>query len=717
MKPEEKRLLAQLARHYGIQTSYKDAQGRRQMASSKTLGAILEAMGVQPETVRLKEQLDQARLLEWNEMLEPVCLAWQKENNHFRLRLPGASPSGRLECLIQLENGGERKWQVRLDRLAPVRKGRLDRKEFQAWAVPLPGKLPLGYHTLEARAGAREARSMLISAPPSAFAEPLEKRWGLFVPLYALHSKRAWGAGDYTSLHELFEWMRENGGSVAATLPLLPAFLDRPFEPSPYSPVSRLFWNEFYLDIERLPELEHCQPARNLLAAEDFQKILQRSRKNPLVDYAAVWKAKRRALELLAADFFSGTHSPSARHRNNPRPTSKMARLSALREALKNNPGLENYARFRAAMEKTQKPWNQWPERLRQGNLEEGDYLESTRQFFLYAQWNAGLQMAEASRAIREKGGRLYLDLPLGVHPDGYDVWKERRAFVLEASGGAPPDAVFTQGQDWGFAPLHPQEIRRQHYKHFLDYLRHHFSQAGILRIDHVMGLHRLFWVPKGAAPREGAYVSYPADELYAILSLESHRHGAMVVGENLGTVPPEVNRMMQRRQVGELFVGEYEFKPGSRRVLRPAPRDCIASLNTHDMPPFQAYWLGHDVDDLVDLGLYSPRQGREKKKEREIFRRAWIRLLQKQGLLDQRETPPFQAVLRASLDFFNRSPARVHLVNLEDLWGETQPQNVPGTTNERINWRRKIKFRMEQLRQMTDLLSKLNGSRARKEK
>jgi 4-alpha-glucanotransferase len=198
----------------------------------------------------------------------------------------------------------------------------------------------------------------------------------------------------------------------------------------------------------------------------------------------------------------------------------------------------------------------------------------------------------------------LYLDMPLGAHGDGYDVWRYRELFALGASGGAPPDPVFTQGQDWGFAPVHPQRSRERGHAYLRAYLRHHLRHAGMLRIDHVMGLHRLYWVPRGQPASQGAYVTYPAEEVYAMLSIESHRHQAVIVGEDLGTVPPEVSRSLKRHAVGGMFVAQYEFCLPPKPVLRPVPRNVVASLNTHDMPPFHAYWRGLDIEDRRALGL-----------------------------------------------------------------------------------------------------------------
>src|SRR3990172_6909058 len=230
------------------------------------------------------------------------------------------------------------------------------------------------------------------------------------------------------------------------------------------------------------------------------------------------------------------------------------------------HPEVEDYARFRATGERQRAPWPSWSRPLCDGVLTEGDYDERARRYHLYVQWVAREQIRVLSEHSRRAGVNLYLDLPLGVHPHSYDVWREREAFVLGVSGGAPPDVVFTQGQDWGFPPLHPEAIREQGYRYVIAYLRHQLQHTTLLRIDHVMGLHRLFWIPKGLEARDGVCVRYPAEELYAIFCLESHRHRASIVGENLGTVPAYVNSAMARHNLHRMYVLQYELDPGPNK-------------------------------------------------------------------------------------------------------------------------------------------------------
>jgi 4-alpha-glucanotransferase len=304
----------------------------------------------------------------------------------------------------------------------------------------------------------------------------------------------------------------------------------------------------------------------------------------------------------------------------------------------------------------------------------------------------------------------MYLDLPLGVHPDGYDVWRERSAFAAEVAGGCPPDIVFPRGQNWGFAPLHPQGIRAQGYRYVRAFVRHQMQLAGILRIDHMPSFHRVFWIPRGMEARDGVFVRYPAEELYALFCLESHRHRTLLVGEDLGTVPPDVPAAMARHRLHRMYVIQYEAKPEPERALPAVPAEAIASVNTHDMPPFAAYWERRDARQRLDLGLLREDQFQQEWAQRELMRRALEQFLRERGLLD--ETAGVAEVYEACLRFLAEGPARMVLVNLEDLWLEVEEQNVPSTSAECPNWRRKARFALEEIMRLPEvgkLLEEMN--------
>jgi 4-alpha-glucanotransferase len=686
--------LRQLAGLYGVQTAYYDTRGRRQQAEPEALCITLRLLGAPIATYAdIPAALRERRQALWQRGVEPVVLAWDGQAARMELRLPAAGATGSLSYHLQTEAGDVQRWDDALTTLPTLQAVDVEGTSYLAKQLALPQALPLGYHRLTLETRNQRFETRLIAAPQKAYAPPADtaKAWGVFLPPYAAHSAQSWGAGDFSDLETLASWLAAHGGSVIATLPLLSGFLSDPFDPSPYSPASRLFWNELYIDVTRAPGLAACPAAQHLLVSSAVQAALADLRAAPLVDYRRQMTLKRRLLEVLAAWFFQ---TGAAQH-------------AGFQQFVAAHPAVEDYARFRATGERQQGPWPAWPASLRDGRLQEGDYDELARRYHLYAQWVAHEQLATFADRSRSTGVTLYLDLPLGVHPQSYDVWRERNIFVPDAAGGCPPDAVFTHGQNWGFAPLHPEAIRLQGYRYCLDYLRQQFRHTGLLRIDHVMGLHRLFWIPPGLEPRQGVYVRYAAEELYAILSLESHRHQVPIVGENLGTVPTYVNTAMTRHGLYQMYVVQYELTPKSRGVLRRVPRHAVASLNTHDMPPFAAYWQGLDIADRLEQGLVDEEGARREHDMRQTLNGALQRFLHQHGLLAD-ASADLSAVLHACLAFLSASAAQIVLVNLEDLWLETAPQNFPGTRVERPNWQRKARYGLEELRQMPQLLATL---------
>lgn len=688
--------LHQLARLCGVQTAYYDVTHRRQLASPEALLALLRSLGVPVASFQnVPEALREQRAAQWRKPLEPVMVAWDGILPPVEVRLP-RSVEGRLDCHLKLENGEARRWQGRVADLPVLKAEDLDGVQYVVRKLPLPETLPQGYHHLSLEVGGKSEEALVVSAPLKAYSpdEPPDTRlWGLFLPLYALRTRHTWGSGSFADIEPLTSWIAEAGGSVFGTLPLLPLFIGQG-EPSPYLPVSRLLWSEFYLDIASVPELEGCPRAKAMLASPSFQDELKALRESPLVDYTRLMALKRRVLEELCHCIFA----------------SNSRRLDELYSFLRASPVVEDYARFRAAGDKNGISWRSWPERSRSGVLEPGDYREEDRRYHLYAQWLAREQLKDSIQKARKKGVSIYSDLPVGVHPDGYDVWRERGIFLPDVVAGAPPDVVFTRGQNWEFPPLHPERVREQGYRYVIAYLRQRLIHAGILRIDHVMGLHRLFCIPKGFEASQGLYLRYHPEEIYAIISLESHRHRVVIVGEDLGTVPPEVRPAMRRHGLHRMYVLHYELASSPGKGPPPPARNIVASLNTHDMPPFASLWQGLDIKERLHEGLLNETSARHEEKLYDAIRKALITALRSKGWVVAAD---ILSVLKACLGLLSASRARVVLVNVEDLWLETRPQNTPGTRG--ANWQRKTRYSFEEFcltPQVADILRMVNRIR-----
>ena len=684
-------LLHRVARLYSIQAEYHDGLGKARESSPEAILQVLQALGASVATLDdLPNAWRERHQALWQRAVQPVTIAWQNHGFMIRVRLPLELAEARVRYQIALENGGR---LAGLCQSAPGIKSVLKEVEgrrYVARNLIIRKVPPPGYHRLRLRVGAMDLESHLIAAPLQAYAPAgAEKRWGIFSPVYALRSEHNWGVGDFADLDELIDFTHQANGHAVATLPLLANFLDEPFNPSPYAPVSRLFWNELYLDVPRIAEFADCPAARTLVDSMEFRRDLETARGQSLIDYRKVMALKRQILEALLQSFLNGNSS----------------RRPSFDKFIATHPRTEDYAIFRAKVERERRVWPHWQSPSRDGVLTPADYDERARLYHLYVQW----QCAEQTRAIGAKakalGTPLYLDFPLGVNRDGYDVWREQQLFALTAAGGAPPDGLFVKGQNWGFPPLQPEAMRQQGYRYYIDCLRHHMASAGMLRVDHVMGLHRAFWIPAGFDATEGMYVRYPAAEFYAIFNLESHRHQTQIIGENLGTVPVYVNDAMARHKIFGMHVGQFGVEANPAQALQPTPHQTVASLNTHDTATFMGFWSGAEIDDRVALGLIDAAQAEREHHYRAAQRDALIAFLRAQGDLSPTTGEP-EAVLHAWLVFLARQDEDFLLINLEDLWLESEPQNVPGTWQERPNWLRKERLSLAELRALEPVMT-----------
>src|ERR1044071_9291234 len=681
--------LKTLARLYNLQTVYRDGFGQLRAAPVEAVLAVLKSLDAPISSQDdVADALRQRRQELWQRPVEPVLIAWESAPLHFKLRMPVHLAEVRRKYQIALETGARVEGECGDAQHVGTRW--VEGIQYIARTLTIP-PLPLGYHQLELELGDFSVASFVISAPARAYGSARTKTWGAFCPLYAVNSDRSWGAGDYTDLAAFAEFVGDLKGSAVATLPMLASFLDEPFNPSPYAPVSRLFWNEFYLDVTSIPELKECATARALVDSSEFQRELIAVKNEALIDYRKSMALKRQVMEKL----LDCLRSKDSRRRR------------SFKNYAANHPRTRDYAAFRAEVERYRTVWFRWPAVARDGTLNPGDYDEKNYLYHLYVQWQCDQQNSWLRDSAKKRGVCLYLDFPLGVNRDGYDVWRERELFALDASGGAPAHGLFLKGQNWGFPPLNPDAMRRQRYRYYIDCLRHHMQLAGMLRIDHIMGLHRAFWVPAGFSAAEGLYAHQRGDEYYAILSLESHRHQVQIVGENLGPAPVYVNEAMARRNIFAMHVGIFAVNASAERALDNVAADTVASLNTHDTTPFMGFWTGADIEDRLQLGLLTQFQADQEQQFRAAQRQALLEFLQNRGLLHDGNADR-KSVVKGWLAFLAQNDEAFLLINLEDLWLEPAPQNTPGTWDERPNWQRKARLSLAAIRQSDSILQLL---------
>ena len=513
----------------------------------------------------------------------------------------------------------------------------------------------------------------VLVAPPRAYLPGGDRMWGLAVQLYTLRSQRNWGIGDFGDLDRICRIAGDAGASLVGINPLHASHRSDPEAASPYAPTSRRFLNWLAIDVEAVPEAIDPDVQTYIASVADDLEAL---RAKPFVDYTGVSMVKAPALKLCFAALSGARTEAFAAY---VAAGGEELRRFAIHETL-----VARYGRNSA----------QWPEELRAGTSaattafarEEARALE----FSMYLQWCAREQLDTVAMAARAHGVALYRDLAVGVESGGAEAW-DNSDYVTSATVGAPPDLLNTQGQDWGLPPLSPATLERDAYAAFAGLLADNMLDAGALRIDHAMSLMRLFWIPRGARPAEGAYVSYPFDDLLAIVARESVRAHCMVIGEDLGTVPPGFRDKMSANNILSYRILLFE-RDGSGAFLPPEayPELALAATGTHDLPPLAGWLEGDDIALHERLGLIDGETARQTRASRESGVSQLRAALVAGG--DLREfQPDTEAVVLGAYRYLARSPARIVMVQIEDVVGERTPVNIPGTNLEYPNWRRKL--------------------------
>ncbi|MGE5171436.1 MAG: 4-alpha-glucanotransferase [Rudaea sp.] len=702
--------LRRLAQAHGIALAYHDIRGELRQAPAATLAAVLSAMGVDAgDDARNAQALAQCVRAQWKRRIDPLIVVrtharpWQ-----VRVRLPAELAARPLTLRLGREMGAE---TVRA--AAPQASGEegvdCDGRRCVAFDLALDEALPCGYHALEIVAGdACVARATLAVAPAACYRPPSlrqgRRAWGTAVQLYGVRSARNWGIGDFTDLAGIVERWGAVGADIVGVNPLHALFPHDPEHASPYSPSSRGFVNVLYLDVEAIPEFARCTAAREHVASAAFQSALSALRAAPLVDYAGVARAKLPVLRLLHAQAWAdAASSPAGRaFAEFKRAGGEALHRQALFDALQ----ADFYARDRSAW-----GWTAWPAAYRDPAAPEVAAFAARHaahvDFFAWLQWQCARQRAHVAGRAAECGLRigLYTDLAVSIARGGADAWAAQDVYAMAASAGAPPDEFNHGGQDWGLPPAIPERLRDTGYATFVAMLRTAMQDAGALRIDHVMGLARLYWVPSGARAAEGAYVRYPFDDLLGLLALESERHRCLVIGEDLGTVPDEVRHAMAENDIFSYRVLLFE-RDATGDFVSPAayPEPALAIASTHDLPTLAGWWEGADIrlraaqvqrDDGARVDAALANRVRE--------RGRLLDALAKEGLLpedtsqDPASVPVLTPGLAAALQvYLARTPSALFVVQPEDVFGMRVQANLPGATTEHPNWRHKFPVALE---------------------
>lgn len=704
--------LVRLAAACGIEPQWHDIWGHAHEVSELNLRALLVAMKVQADDdAQVRQALYEREGATWRKLLPPVVVVRESAlPAHLVLQLPQAWDSDELAWRLVEESGQQHGDRFVVRTLPEAARSEMDGQHFVARRLTLGPKPAPGYHRLLLVRGEQTlADTLLIVAPDTCYqpdAVQADRRiWGPALQLYAVRSERNWGMGDFTDLRLLLEQWAQRGAELVGLNPLHALFLHNPDHASPYSPSSRLFLNALYLDSEHIDDFRECDEARELVHSREFQAQLRELRAAELVDYSAVAEAKMRVLELLYASF-------RRRHL-----TLDSARSREFRDfqAL-GGEALRQHALFEALQERffrqdsTAWGWPAWPLPYRDPrSAEVARFAEANRErveFFEWLQWQVDRQLGAVKRRALELhlGVGLYGDLAVSVDRGGAETWSNQSLYALDATVGAPPDDFNLTGQNWGLPPLNPARLAQSGFAPFIATLRANMRHTGALRVDHVMGLMRLFWIPPGASPSEGAYVRYPLEDLLGVLALESQRNRCMVVGEDLGTVPDEVRHALSGLRVLSCRILYFERREGEFKAPGEYPAEALVAASTHDLPTLAGFWEGHDLALREELNLFPSDAVRQwQMQDRSRDRARLLLALEREGLLPAGITPdPASAptmtpeLARAVHAYLARTPCKLFMVQVEDVLGLRDQVNLPGTSSRYPNWRRKLPLELE---------------------
>jgi len=636
----KKPLLRAVARASGLQCSYRNVDGVIVWSPDKTLIKMIEDLSGQKIFNNYDLELIWSRKVEqkYSKGLKQSTVLWQGD----QLKIDAYSKnelSKNVKLVFRNEANEEYQAELKLSKQEKTKHGFHGKYVDESKSI----NLPIGYFKLTLLEGNRSLESFLICAPKK-LAENENKSWGPFVPLYALRSNNDWGIGSFKEARELALHLKNYGAKWIALLPMLAQNFDHvDCDPSPYSSLSRLFWNEIFLDVESLIVKYKSFKAKDLFERSDEQRKLKELRENKYVKYFEVYQNKKKYLKILAEEFFEQGLDKQDNYQN----------------FLKENVSVVQYANFRSKE----------PSEIR---------------FHKFVQF----EMTEAlSNFEKETGISLYMDYPVGVNDSGFDYKEFRKVFYGEVSVGAPPEPVFQLGQDWGFPAFHPEKMIEDKYHYFAETIKNHMRFSNILRLDHIMGLYRIYSVPKGFKGSEGVYLRFPKEDLFAVVILEAYKNNCHLIGENLGTVPLEVDKIIREKNLNGMWVYQCSTYMEPKTAFETISKNSLVCINTHDMPMLKSFEIGSDLELVNKLKILSDKYKDQFKISRSAEMSAWKKHLNCDYLVEE-VTKKLSA-----------SKANYFVLNLEDCWLEEEPQNIPGTWKEYPNWRKKFHFSVEEIK------------------
>jgi 4-alpha-glucanotransferase len=706
-------LLDRAASWYGVDGAFWDIFGKNHTTSVATKQAILRALGVAVDSAAdLEHSLAALWRHDWERLLPPAVVAGEAGPVVLPLQVPAECLGTRARFEVRREDGGTSEFELNLRELPQTDSTEMDGQTWVRAQATLPMPLPLGYHDVSVSVGGRQARTRCIVTPERAYTDPHLGRGGraagIAVSLYGVRSERNWGCGDFQDLRSVIDWVADElGASFVALNPLHAIHNRRPFNTSPYLPNCIFYQNFLYLDVEGMEDFKRCRRARALRATAEVMREIEELRATPYVEYERVSALKLRFLKLGFGQFLRERRLGSARACDFQSFCEREGDL------------LEGFATYCALDDELHRAnpdlwmWTEWPAPYQDpGSAETRAFREKRWRrvmFYQYLQWQIDLQLAAAQQWARDRrlSIGLYHDLALATDRFGSDLWAHRPFYVAGCRVGSPPDDFSPKGQDWAFPPPNAARHREDGYRLFAESIRKNCRHGGALRIDHVMRLFRLFWIPDGVEATGGAYVRERNEDFVRILALESVRNRVVVVGEDLGTVEPSIRETLAR--FGMLSYRLFYFEKNDRGEFRRSdeyPKQALVSSTTHDLPTLAGFWVGADITARRAAGIIDDAVLRSQFEHRRAEKQKMLDVLFQLDLV--RATLPRSAEAYAELTgelhnaivgFLAMTPSQLLAINQEDLTKELNQQNLPGSTWQYPNWGRKMRFTIEQLR------------------
>jgi 4-alpha-glucanotransferase len=686
--------LDRLAELLGIRPHYHDIWGERREVADSTKRDLIRAMGFACETeAEIEAGIRDLEERPWRRALSPVGILDHGGYAAVEVVIPEEAAGGdgpRVAWRIRLEDGSERAGSCDprggMERLG---ERRVDGRLAVRWRLPLAQDLPLGYHALSLDAPVPGEMSLIVAptrcVTPDDLA-PGRRPWGFGIQLYSLRSGRDWGMGDMGDLGRFAEIAGGLGADVVGLNPMHAMFPADPNNFGPYSPSNRSFLNVLYVDADAL--------ARDLgvdaLEGEDERAEIARLRSEELIDYPGLSALKTRAFERLFRAFRERGGDPrfDAWRREQGEDLERQALFDALHERFYGGEGTWD--------------WRRWPEGFR-GPGEEGARAFARENagrvdFFAWLQWVADRQFEAAAERARAAGMAIgfYRDLAVATNPGGAASWSDPDVVLAGANVGAPPDIFNPKGQNWGLAPLSPVGLLEHAYRPFVAALRATMRHAGAIRIDHAMALRQLYWIPAREDHEGGTYVVYPQRDLLRLVALESHRNRCAVIGEALGTVPEGFVEELAEAGILAYRILYFERRPEDAfKTPGEYPADALVSVTTHDLATLRGWWAGRDQEWRRELGLFKDEASYLKERaDREADRGRLLAALRAEGLWPADAPEPAEPgpeLAAAVHGFLAGTPGKIMLIQIEDALGEAEQPNLPGTTTEHPNWRRRL--------------------------